>query len=586
MTFAALAAVMGLLVSAADEVDVAAFREARFGMFIHWGLYSQLGGRWKGQKMDYIGEWIQSRYQIPNAEYEKLANDFNPVKFDADEWARQAKDAGMEYVVFTTKHHEGFSMYATKVSDYNIVDATPFKRDAFGELAAACRRHGLKIGLYYSQSLDWHERDAADPVDRESGRRSSLANHGMKWGNSWDFPDIAGKDIDRYLKAKVYPQLRELLTNYGEIFVLWFDCPWCMTKEQTLELKDFVKSLQPHVLISSRIGHGLGDFGSLGDNLTLAGKSDALLESPVTLNDTWGFKYDDHNWKTGYRVVCELAQTISCNANMLLNIGPRPDGRFPDASSDVLREVADWRRRTGFAIRGTSASPFAQAMPWGWCTVASGNVLQFVVRSTWSNDLEVCGIRNAVRACTLPFEKAGETLRIRLPASDSCMPRVVRVTLDGAPDVDTRLMPQNGELILLPKSGGRALSCDATSRCRVTEHGTLTDWARPGDGISWKVHFPEAGRYGVSVRTETWAHARAWEDGRTAEISIGGERLTGVLRKDRDLPHTAYDRAESDFGVVDVRAAGDSEVVLRTVRTTEMAKYQDVLALVLTRIEK
>ena len=183
-------------------------------------------------------------------------------------------------------------------------------------------------------------------------------------------------------------------------------------------------------------------------------------------------------------------------------------------------------------------------------------------------------------------EKAGETLRIRLPASDLCMPRVVRVTLDGAPDVDTRLMPQNGELILLPKSGGRALSCDATSRCRVTEHGTLTDWARPGDGISWKVHFPEAGRYGVSVRTETWAHAQAWEDGRTAEISIGGERLTGVLRKDRDLPHTAYDRAESDFGVVDVRAAGDSEVVLRTVRTTEKAKYQDVLALVLTRIEK
>lgn len=220
MTFAALAALMGVVASAATEADIAAFREARFGMFIHWGLYSQLGGRWKGQKMDYIGEWIQSRYRIPNAEYAQLAKEFNPVKFDADEWVRQAKGAGMEYVVFTVKHHEGFSMYATKVSDFNIVEATPFKRDVFGELVAACRRHGLKVGIYYSQSLDWHERDAADPLPTEKGRRSSLANHGMSWGNNWDWPDSSQKDIGKYLKAKVYPQLKEILTNYGEIFVI------------------------------------------------------------------------------------------------------------------------------------------------------------------------------------------------------------------------------------------------------------------------------------------------------------------------------------------------------------------------------
>ncbi|MBQ0032673.1 MAG: alpha-L-fucosidase, partial [bacterium] len=326
---------------AADLTDIAAFREARFGLFIHWGLYSQLGGRWKGQTMDYIGEWIQSRYRIPNAEYAKVADVFNPVFFDADDWARQAKAAGMEYVVFTTKHHDGFSMFETHVSDYNIVDATPFKRDAFGEFAAACRRQGLKVGLYYSQNLDWHEFDAADPEGNAGRNRDDLFNKGMSWGNTWDFPDATNKNLDRYLKAKVYPQLKELLTNYGEIFVIWFDCPNGMSAKQSQDLKDYVRSLQPHVLVSGRIGNGLGDFDTPGDNQLLAGKSDFPLECPITLNDTWGFKYDDHNWKTGYSVAFDLMETLSGNANLILNIAPRPDGRLTDASSDVIRELAD-----------------------------------------------------------------------------------------------------------------------------------------------------------------------------------------------------------------------------------------------------
>ncbi len=453
----------------ADESDLAAFREARFGMFIHWGLYSQLGGRWKGEKMTYIGEWIQSRSQIPNVEYAKLAKDFNPVKFNADEWVRQAKDAGMEYLVFTTKHHDGFSMYATKVSDYNIVDATPFKRDVFGELVAACRRHGLKVGLYYSQNLDWHEFDAADPRVNVSGGRTALANNGMSWGNSWDWPDDSKKDFDRYLKEKVYPQLKELLTNYGEIFVIWFDCPIGMTVKQSQDLKNYVRSIQPHVLVSGRIGNGFGDFDTPGDNQLLAGKSSALLECPITLNDTWGFKYDDHNWKSAYRVACDLTATISGNANLLLNVGPRPDGRFPDASSDVMHELSAWRKRTGIRIKGATGSPFAQEMPWGWCTVADGNVLQFVVRSDWTDDLEIYGIRNKIIACTAAYETNADRLKVHLPKPDDAMPRVVLVTLDGVPDVDGRLVPQQGELVLLPSAS-----------CRVVQGRGEGLWARRG----------------------------------------------------------------------------------------------------------
>ena len=592
---AALAAMTMFAAAAADEADIAAFREARFGMFIHWGLYAQPGGRWKGQTMEYIGEWVQSRFRIPNAEYSQLAKTFNPVKFNADEWAAAAKAAGMEYVVLTTKHHEGFAMFKSSASEFNVVDATPFRRDVFGELAAACRRQGLKVGLYYSQALDWHEKDAADTRMPQGGkRRTSFANHGMDWGNTWDFPDAGAKDLNLYLKAKAYPQIKELLTNYGEIFVLWFDCPYCFTPEMSKDLREYVRSLSPHTLVNSRIGNGMGDFGSMGDNQMIAAKSDFPRETPMTLNDTWGFKWDDHHWKSGYEVACALMGTLANNANLLLNIGPRPDGRFPDASSDVLAELAAWRRKTGVEIRGAKASPFAQALPWGWCTVTKGGALQFVVRRDWTNDLEVCGIRNAVKSCAVPFEMSGDILRVKLAPPDDAMPRVVKVELEGAPDVDARLRPQCGELTLLPSSAERIVPGDASGpelavdpdlvgkTCRVTEQGAFTDWHHPGDAVVWKAYFPAAGRYRVSLVTETWAHSRPWAGDRTVEVRVGEARRTLEITKDRVLPHTVYARAETEAGSVEIPAAGEFEVSVRTVSAKPEAVYNDLMALRLT----
>ena len=597
--------VSGLVLAAAcawgatDPADIAAFRDARFGMFIHYGLYAQLGGRWKGEKMEYIGEWIQSRFRIPNAVYSALAKEFNPSKFDADEWAREAKDAGMEYMVLTTKHHEGFAMFGSKASDYNIVDATPFKRDLFGELAAACRRHGLKVGLYYSQCLDWHEHDAADVVERRGTNRGTLKT-GMDWGNSWDWPDASKKVIDRYLKAKVYPQLKELLTNYGDIFVIWFDCPMGMTHEQTVELREYVRSLQPHTLVNSRIGLDLGDFGSLGDNQLLAGKSEFPLESPCTLNDTWGFKYDDHNWKSAARVACMLAQTVSCNANFLLNIGPRPDGRFPDASSDVLADLGKWRRKTGFEIRGTAASPFPSAMPWGWCTVAKGNVLQLVVKPEWTgNELELCGIRNRVTAATASFAQDGETLVVKLAPPDDLMPRVVRLTLDGAPDIVPTAMPQNGELVLLPSAAVRTRSGRANDGtktvlgaagerfggkvCEITRRGAFSTWHHPGDAIVWKVAFPKPGRYRVQVCTECREHSGAWRGERTLKLSAAGATVEKAIAKDRPLPQPVYALVESDLGEIEVKSAGETEIVLENVVAGPLAHSHDLMELRLVR---
>ncbi len=584
---------VGGVVAAEPSGGLAAFREARFGLFVHWGLYSLLGGRWKGQTMDYIGEWIQSRYRIPSAEYAALARHFDPSAFDADEWARSAADAGMSYVVLTTKHHEGFALFASRASDFNVVDATPFARDVFAELAAACRRHGLKVGLYYSQCLDWHERDAADDVASRRG------NFGMDWGNAWDWPDASEKDIERYLKGKVYPQLKELLTNYGEIFYIWFDCPFGMTREQTVALREYVRSLQPQTLVSSRIGYGLGDVGTFGDNQMVADRTTYPIEVAMTLNDTWGFKHDDHNWKSGYRVACDLVQTISCDANLLLNVGPRGDGRFPDVSRDVLHELGAWRRRTGFTIRGAGPSPFPQAFAWGWCTQAPGNVLQFVVRNDWTNDLEVCGLRTRVLSGTAAFTQTGERLTVRLPPVADALPRVVRLTLAAKPDVDAALMPQNGVLALMPTLGtvhaAAAAQTNATAvlgaagerlgvndGCRVMERGALTAWHHPGDAISWRVRIPDAGRYRVSVWTETWEHSRPWAGDRRVRVDVGEQGLEADLVLSRRLPHTVYDRAESDVGTLAL-SAGEWTVRVRTVSAGATARFFDLTRVVLTR---
>ena len=418
---------------AKDGLGVRALEEARFGMFVHWGLYSMLGGSWHGRKTDRpIGEWIQHTLRIPNAEYGKLAGGFNPQGFDPDDWARRAKDAGMEYAVLTTKHHEGFSLFATKASDFNVVDASPYGKDIVRAFAEACRRQGLKVGFYYSQYLDWHEPDGGDP--RTSGSDPSAVEaidreNGVSRSNEWDFPDASKKRFDRYLRAKVYPQVKELLTNYGEVFLLWFDTPAGMTPEMSRELREYVRSLSPSTIVNGRIGHGYGDFGTMNDNELVTNRTDFVRESAMTLNDTWGFRYDDHNWKSPYAVATILAQNLSHGANVLLNVGPRPEGRLPDATCDILAELGAWRRRTGFAIHGVKASPIKGDFPWGWCMLAPGNVLQLVIRREWAGDIVLKGVVPRVVSAPVGVRQTGDVLTIVPSQEPDLMPRVVRIRL-------------------------------------------------------------------------------------------------------------------------------------------------------------
>ena len=315
------------------------FKNAGFGMMIHWGLYSLLGGEWQGKRMDYIGEWIMSKYEIPIKEYEKLASAFNPIYFDADEWVLSAKAAGMQYIVVTAKHHDGFALYHSKADAYNAVDATPFGRDIIRELADACKKHGIKLGLYYSQCIDWHE--------AHGGAYSEAFDHsnfGMSWCNDWDFPDRDQKNYRICFEKKIKPQVRELLTEYGDICLIWFDTPIDIPEECSKELYDMVKKYQPNCLVNSRIGNDMGDYVSLGDNELPDAYTDALIEAPITLNHTWGYKSFDNDYKSPEEVRKILEKCRKCGANLLLNIGPDALGRLPAPALDTLYALQDIER--------------------------------------------------------------------------------------------------------------------------------------------------------------------------------------------------------------------------------------------------
>src|SRR3954462_4724305 len=329
---------------AAREKRLEWFPEAKYGIFIHWGLYAVPAGEWKGQRCLGLGEWLMNRCKVPVTEYEQLAKRLNPIKDNPDEWVQLAQDAGMKYIVITSKHHDGFALFKSAASPYNVVDATPYKKDLLKQLADACARRGMRLGFYYSQSQDWHEPGGA--------------------GNTWDFGPDSGPDgktelkkYDDYLRGKAEPQVKELLTNYGPVALIWFDTPRMMTPERGQRFADIVRSLQPATLIDGRLGTE-GDYRSTGDNVIPSEASAEAWETPATINDTWGFRKDDTNWKSPGQIAFKLVDIVSKGGNYLLNVGPTAGGVIPQASQEILRTVGRWLKVNGEAVYGAGASPF------------------------------------------------------------------------------------------------------------------------------------------------------------------------------------------------------------------------------------
>lgn len=536
-----------------DRARHSELRFAHFGMFIHWGIYSVPGGLWQGEETPHLGEWLQPYFRIPNAEYAKFAADFNPVHFDADAWVALAKAAGMKYLVFTAKHHDGFAMYHSRVNRFNIVDATPFKRDVLRELADACARHGLQLGIYYSHHLDWADPDGGDP-----GPDCPLNCNCMSWGNDWDFPDCEKKDFARYFHGKALPQLRELMTNYGPICELWCDCPLNIKPEYSRAIRDLVRELQPDCLINSRIGNGCGDFGSLGDNQALTAKLDKLVESPGTLNDTWGFKHRDHNWKKPEEVIEQLVSLTDKGANYLLNVGPMPDGRLTQETIAILNRVGEWYRRNGDGIFGSEANPFPQNLGWAYCT-QKDHTLNFFLRRP-ATSIRLAGLEAAPVAADCPVEIGdGGTLTLFPdPARQSGFLPLLRLNFAAPPRIRPELRLQNDELALAPARGtlihGRPDTGDAVTQPEkldvagmtidqgehsvLTGAGLLACWHHPHDAIEWDLEL-EPGTYECRILTQKADHSRTWNSSRIVEVTLGDAVCRTPLADD-ELPHSPY----------------------------------------------
>ncbi len=433
-----------------NDARMAWWREARFGMFIHWGVYAQWGGVYKGYRQAHGGaEWIMNRSKIPVAEYQERAKAFNPVHYNPEAIVKLAKDAGMKYIIITSKHHDGFALFQSNASKWNVVEATVYGKDLLKPLAEACRKYGMKLGFYYSQAQDWNNPGG------------SVARKEMKEG--WPNPDSAAVDaytkahqghwdpaqmtktFAQYIDEVAVPQVREILTQYGDIAVLWWDTPTNMTDDAALKLQNLLK-LQPHIITNDRLKRPNFPGDTKTPEQRIPGQAELATqdwETCMTMNGSWGYKSWDHNWKPVATLIRNLVDIASKGGNYLLNIGPKEDGSVPQESVERLEAIGKWMRVNGKAIYATQANPL-QDLPWGRCTMQKmGNTTLlnlFVFNWPKEGRLEVPGVPNKlIRASLLANNKKLKARRsngnivIEVPAvSPDSIATVVQLYLKGA----------------------------------------------------------------------------------------------------------------------------------------------------------
>ena len=413
------------------------WKDAKFGMFIHWGIYSVPSGKW-GETTTY-GEWIMHSAKIPRAEYATLAKQFNPTGFNADEWVKLAKDAGQKYIVITSKHHDGFAMFGSKADPYNIVDATPFKRDILKELAEACRKQDMKLGFYYSQAQDWYH-----PGGAVSGNVE------------WD--ETHKGDMNKYVEEIAIPQVKEILANYGDVAVLWWDTPTNMTQEMAQKLADLTKPY-PNLITNNRLGAGMGgDLETPEQFVPATGFPGRNWEVCMTMNGHWGYNAYDDRWKSTTDLLQKLIDIVSKGGNFLLNVGPNQYGIIPEVCQQNLREMGDWLKINGEAIYGTQASPFPY-LSWGRATQKGQKLYLHVFDWPKDGKLVVPFSNKITKAYLLADDKTSlkvtagkENSAIQLPAyAPDKIASVVAVEFEGKPTVQP--IPSQGAKVTATSNG-------------------------------------------------------------------------------------------------------------------------------------
>lgn len=537
------------------------WREARFGMFIHWGVYSYLGGTYENQPVKGYAEHIQRILRIPIPVYrEQVASHFNPVAFNADDWVRSAQDAGMGYIIITAKHHDGFAMFDSRTNDYNVVKATAFKRDPMKELKAACQKRGVRFGFYYSQAFDWGDANAPGndwDYDNPGGDR------GLHGGRNWweSSPEFLAK-ARFYVDHKAIPQLLELIRNYDpDIF--WFDTPHKLPDSENLRILKAVRQASPRVVINGRLVRNCGDYASTADRPAEFAPHDGDWEGIPTTNESYGWNRNDHSHKPPAHFIRLLAKAAARGGNVLLNLGPRGDGTFDPADDAILHGIGRWWETNGESIRGTTRTPLP-VQAWGESTRKGSLVYLHVFDWPRDGQLIVAGVKSSVtrawllagqKRSTLAVERLNPLdLRLAVPVS-APDPVDSVVVLETQPplvcDQARLLLPAaltNSLRVFDGERHGKALHFGAGK----TRDAYVDNWTNSADFVQWNVRLDGAATFEVS----TVYDAPSESAGGAYTISLGTETLHGTVSRGENF-QTGLGRVRLRQGAFQLRVQAD-----------------------------
>jgi len=479
-----------------DTMRGKVFREGRYAMFIHFGYYSELSNQWKGKTYYGIGEWLmnENMAHIPADEYKAGIKNFNPKNFNADSIVATAKQAGMKYIVITSKHHDGFAMFHSKYSRFNIVDATPFGRDIMKEMAIACKKADIGLGFYYSQTQDWTTPGGyGGPEKDEAGKKVSF---------------------DEYFLKRCLPEVEQLTTQYGDIVLVWFDTPANIEKKYVEKLVETVHKNQPKAFVSGRVGHNLGDYTTLGDMQVAKKNTSGLWETVDVTNDSWGYAWYDNNWKTPKQILTNTLTTIARGGNYMLNVGPNGKGEILHPAKLALLSSGKWIKRYPQLIYKGGPSPWQHALPWG-DAITNGNKVSLLMYN-WptTGRLYVPGLQSRITAIqllnngkklSLKYKKQQNWLLIDIPnKSPEQLVSVIEITLQDAPKADETLGVDPQQATTLDALFASTDKCEKNTRQWMEKFGewkhadVISQWKENGKAM-WTVDVLQPGYYQSSL---------------------------------------------------------------------------------------